>query len=195
MKILITGDSFAADWSTKYNKYPGWSSLLEKDFLVKNVAQAGVSEYKILKQVKDHYSSDYSFVIVSHTSPSRVHTRRHPVMHNDVLHNNADLLVNDIMSKNSWFNSSLKSAKGFFKYHYDEEYYNDIYWLIRKEIDDILGNTRVISICNFNEVCNNETFNFSKYRYSNPGIINHFDDVANELIYYQIKKYINNYEN
>lgn len=194
MKILITGDSFAADWSTKYNKYPGWPNLLKNDFSVTNVAQAGVSEYKILKQIKDNYSTDYDFVIVSHTSPSRVHTRRHPVLFNDSLHSNADLIINDIMSKNTWFNSSLKSAKGFFKYHYDEEYYNDIYWLIRKEIDNILSNTQVISICNFDEVYSNETFNFSRYRISNPGLINHFDDAANALIHYQIKKYIQEHE-
>lgn len=195
MKILIAGDSFAADWSAKYNKYPGWPNLLENDFSVKNVAQAGVSEYKILKQIELHYNDSYDFVIVSHTSPTRVHTRRHPVMHNDVLHTNADLLVNDIMSKRSLFNQSLNAAKGYFKFHYDEQYYTDIYWLLREKINDLLVTARVISICNFNEVYNNETFNFSKYRTSNSGLINHFDDAANALIHYQIKRYIQEYEN
>lgn len=195
MKILIAGDSFAADWSTKYNKYPGWPNLLKNDFSVKNVAQAGVSEYKILKQIELHYNDSYDFVIVSHTSPTRVHTRRHPVMHNDVLHNNADLLVNDIMSKRSWFNNALRAAQWYFKYHYDENYYNDVYWLIRDRIDNLLKNARVISICNFDEVYCNETFNFSRYRTSNPGLINHFDDAANALIHYQIRGYILNYEN
>lgn len=194
MKILIAGDSFAANWSLKYNDYPGWVELLANDFDVTNVAQAGVSEYKILKQIETHYNSSYDFIIVSHTSPTRVHTRCHPVMRNDVLHSNADLLINDIMSKRSWFNRALQAAQGYFKYHYDENYYNDIYWLIRDRINTLLKNDRVISICNFDEVWYNETFDFSRYRVSNSGLINHFDDAANALIHYQIKQYIQSYE-
>ena len=194
MKILIAGDSFATEWSAKYNGYFGWPELLNDNFEVINVAQAGISEYKILKQIELHYNESYDFVIVSHTSPTRVHTRTHPVMFNDLLHRNADLLINDTMSKLPWFNNSLRAAQGYFKYHYDEQYYNDVYWLLREKIDSILISARVISICNFNEVYNNETFNFSKYRTSNPGLANHFDDAANILIHRYLERYIREYE-
>ena len=50
-KILIAGDSFAADWTVKY-KGEGWVNTLCKDYDVTNVAQAGVSEYKIYNQFK-----------------------------------------------------------------------------------------------------------------------------------------------
>ena len=50
-KLLIAGDSFAADWTIKY-KGEGWVNTLCKDYDVTNIAQAGVSEYKIYNQLK-----------------------------------------------------------------------------------------------------------------------------------------------
>ena len=50
-KILIVGDSFAADWSIKHKECNGWVNMLCDDFFVTNIAQAGVSEYKIYKQL------------------------------------------------------------------------------------------------------------------------------------------------
>ena len=52
MKILILGDSFATDWTSKYPQGKGWPNLLAEKFDVTNLAQAGISEYKILKQIK-----------------------------------------------------------------------------------------------------------------------------------------------
>ena len=48
LRILIAGDSFAAEWPGNN----GWVKLLSQKFSVTNVAQAGVGEYKILKQLK-----------------------------------------------------------------------------------------------------------------------------------------------
>ena len=47
--ILICGDSFAADWTKKYDG-TGWVNMLTKDHTITNIAEAGVSEYKIYKQ-------------------------------------------------------------------------------------------------------------------------------------------------
>ena len=64
MNILIIGDSFA----TKYNgAYLGWAEMLEQKHTVTNLAQAGVSEYKILKQLQSITIKDFDCVIVSHT--------------------------------------------------------------------------------------------------------------------------------
>ena len=49
MKLLVAGDSFAAEWPGN----SGWVKLLAQEHPVTNVAQAGVSEYKILKQVQN----------------------------------------------------------------------------------------------------------------------------------------------
>ena len=43
MKLLVAGDSFVAEWPGD----EGWVKLLANDYDVTNVAQAGVSEYKI----------------------------------------------------------------------------------------------------------------------------------------------------
>ncbi len=43
-KLLIAGDSFAADWLSGES---GWPNLLANEYDVTNVAQAVCSEYKI----------------------------------------------------------------------------------------------------------------------------------------------------
>ena len=47
MKILVAGDSFAAEWPGD----DGWVKLLAQSHEVTNVAQAGCGEYKIFKQI------------------------------------------------------------------------------------------------------------------------------------------------
>ena len=49
-KILIIGNSFACPWHKP--KYDGWPTLLGKQFQVDNLAEAGVGEYKILRQLR-----------------------------------------------------------------------------------------------------------------------------------------------
>ena len=90
-KILIAGDSFAADWTVKHIG-GGWVNLLTKDFKVKNVAEAGVSEYKIYKQLLNQNLVDYDHIIVSHTSAYRIPIEEHPIHKDDILHNNCDLI-------------------------------------------------------------------------------------------------------
>ena len=96
-KILVVGDSFAADWTKKYPEGHGWVNLLSAEYAVTNLAQAGVGEYKILQQIKSVPDIQmFDLVLISHTSPYRIHTRKHPVHHADPLHNHADLIMEDI---------------------------------------------------------------------------------------------------
>ena len=69
-KILICGDSFAADWTIK-TKTSGWVNFLKDTDII---AQAGVGEYKILKQLQSCNLELYNHIIVSHTSSYRIHT-------------------------------------------------------------------------------------------------------------------------
>jgi hypothetical protein len=136
MKILVIGDSFAADWTVKYKGF-GWTNLLADQFDVTNLAQAGVSEYKIYKQILSIADlSVFDLIIVSHTSPYRVHTRLHPIHTGDLLHNNADLIYSDIEyhahTLRGYFNRSLRFAVGFFVHHNDEEYQETV---ITSEVD------------------------------------------------------------
>jgi hypothetical protein len=134
MNILIVGDSFSTVWP---NTQGSWVEMLSKNNSVTNLSQAGISEYKILKQLESTHIPAYDLVIVSHTSNSRVHTRQHPI-HSAGLHKNCDLIITDLVPRFSWFNPSLKAAINWFKYHYDSEYQETIYGLIRAKISKII---------------------------------------------------------
>lgn len=197
-KILIIGDSFAADWSVKYNDYPGWPTLLSHDYDITNLAQAGVSEYKILIQVESVCVKSYDLVIVSHTSPYRVHTYRHPVHSQDLLHSESDLILNDCeyhsKSVKHWFNRSLQHALGFFKYHFDEKYYETVYTLFRDKINSKLEGVPVIVINNLPNVLNFASepivLDFCSLWNTEPGVVNHFSEQGNLQIYKTIQQTI-----
>lgn len=195
LRILIIGDSFAADWSVKYNEYKGWPNLLAEQYSVVNLAQAGVSEYKIYKQLVDVNLDKFDLVIVSHTSPLRVATRRHPVHANDSLHKNADLIFTDIEYHRSkiknFFNRALQSAYRFFIDHYDPEYFEVTYQLLRDKINQILKDKTVIVISNLPGL---EKFTNEKNVLTfvpDGGVINHMTQQGNQQIYQQIVNTIN----
>jgi len=137
-RILITGDSFGCEWPG--GEGIGWPLVLSETHAVNNLAQAGVGEYKILKQLHDlsahdsYWVNNYDCVIVCHTSPSRIHTPKHPV-HKQGLHKHCDLIYSDLHDKVDWFNPGLKTAKNWFYHHYDDEYQKDLYQILREEIN------------------------------------------------------------
>lgn len=193
MKILIAGDSFAADWTVKYPLGKGWVNLLAEHHDVTNVAQAGVGEYKIYQQIQQQKNiEDYDIVIISHTSPYRVHTRKHPVHHRDSLHANADLSMSDIRyhagRPKSIFNRALWSANRFFQDHFDSEYQEEIYRLLVNAVHDQLKNVRFIQVNNF--ICpvsldstSKDFVDLSKIQIAHPGIHNHLSDAGNKLVF------------
>jgi len=189
LNILIAGDSFAAPWPNADN---GWVNLLENDYKITNVAQAGVGEYKILKQLQSVNIKNYNIIIVSHTSPSRVHTKTHP-LHKNNFHENCDLIFADLENKSSWWNASLTSAKNWFKYHYDDTYQTDIYNLIRKEINNIITKPYLslshVPIANQLKIETNH-IDFSNLWSKNRGNINHYTKEANVEIYNEVKEWI-----
>jgi len=181
MKILIIGDSFAADWTVKYPDLWGWPNLLSKKYDVTNLAQAGVSEYKIYKQLCSVNVIDYDLAIVAHTSPYRLVTRKHPIHSDDILHGNCDLIYSDIehhnlKSKNK-SNLSLQTAYWFFAYHYDEEYQETTYKLFREKIEYLLTIPTII-ITDFDDWSDI----IDRYR----GKCNHLSDAGNNIIYERI---------
>lgn len=201
--VLIMGDSFAADWSCKYKTYPGWPNLLANQYTVTNIAQAGVSEYKIYQQllsVPDLEKIDV--VIISHTSPYRIYTKLHPVHQNDVLHKNADLMLNDLCYHASKlrhiFNWSLRCGLNFFKYHCDETYLDTVYKLFREKINSGLKNKCVIVVNNFKHLEQFATedivLDFVDLCVKSPGIINHMSAEANQIVYNEIKNQIQKFQ-
>ena len=191
-KILIIGNSFACPWHKP--KYDGWPTLLGKQFQVDNLAEAGGGEYKILRQLRQKATLDafwiqtYGLVIVSHTSPSRIHTSKHPV-HKKGLHKNCDLIYNDIMDKTSIFNSRLKTAQNWFKHFYDDDYQKDIYELVRNEITRSLPITSLhldhFSISTEFATEKNK-IDFCQTWIKHRGIVNHYTEEGNRIVYQRI---------
>lgn len=182
MKVLIAGDSFAAEWPG----INGWPKLLADKFDVTNVAQAGISEYKILKQIQNAKLDEYDAIIVSHTSPSRVHTLKHPLPREE-LHKDCDLIWSDIENRSSFLNPSLKAAKGYFEHHYDDNYYQTIYSLFRKEIYTLLAKKNYLSMSHIEIakffIWEDNHLDFSNFWQANKGKENHYSEEGNKKIF------------
>ena len=200
--ILILGDSLAADWSVKYKQYKGWPNLLAEKYRVTNLAQAGVSQYKIYQQLESvkHKLDQFDIVIVNHTSPFRVPTISHPLLEFDEVHYNADLIYSDISYHankfKNFFNKSLRAAKNFFDLHYDIEFFRRTSELYVKEINEILKDKNVITL---NEVLSIEHYHYEDY-YRNDresflnkhkGKINHLSEEGNKIVYNKLLEIIN----
>lgn len=179
-RILICGDSFAADWTVKYkNRGKGWPNLLEENFLVNNLAQAGCGEYKIFKQLDSQDLSQYDFIIISHTSPYRIHTNFHPIHSGDLLHRNADFIYNDI-KEHAKKNSQVKCIVEYFEKYFDTEYANFVHTMICEKINNKLKNfPNVLHIAHFNW---KEFFSFE-----NMLVIEEFLLVENGLNHYSVE--------
>ena len=191
MKILICGDSFAADWTVKYSGQ-GWPNMIANDYNVTNLAQAGCSEYKIYKQLKSIDLNQFDKIIISHTSPYRIPIKIHPVHSNDLLHKNSDLIYSDIKD-HSQTDNKLLSIVDFFENYFDFESAIFNHTLICKEIELITSsyNTiHVISIDWNNLYLFDNMLNFEYLFKSNRGLINHYDEKGNQLIYKTIKNMV-----
>jgi len=190
-KLLICGDSFAADWSVKRNS-KGWVNMLERDFNVTNLAQAGCSEYKILKQLKSVNLDDFDKIIVSHTSPYRLYVKQHPVHSKDSLHNNSCLLYADIV-EHAKTDPSLDSLVEYFEKYFDLEHAEYIHNLLLKDIEVLTPkNTLHISHIDWKNLYQFNTFiNFKKVFNKHRGDVNHYNQLGNNIVYQKVLEELN----
>ena len=194
IKILICGDSFAVDYTVIDKNRAGWSSMLAKDFTITNCAQAGISEYKILKQLEQQNLDQYNAVIVTHTSPYRVHIKSNPMHLNSDLHKNADLIYSDVIShyNDNTSNTILKTAKNYFEHIFDDEYYQDIYYLIVEKIKTLTQNHQCLHVLPiFNQGMNVQPcLDLKKQFRFKPGLPNHYSHSDNIQIYHLVKNWV-----
>jgi len=186
MKILICGDSFAADWTVKYTG-EGWPNLLATKYNVTNLAQAGCSEYKIYQQLCLIKLEIFDVIIISHTSPFRIPVKKHPMHANDPLHKNCDLIYSDL-KEHSGLNPNVLPIIKFYEDFFNDEYALFVHNLICKEIDLMLGtlNSKIIHINNFSAISVytfKNTINFLELLSQHTGKINHFDVYGNKVIF------------
>ena len=190
MNLLIVGDSFAADWTPLYPSKIGWPNMLAEIYNVTNVAQAGCSEYKILKQLTTVDLEKFDTVLISHTMHDRVHTAQHPIHSNDVLHMHCDLILADIEYHhvNGISNQSVSAAFGYFKYHYDDIFYKDIYNLLLEKINAITSKVQTIHISHNEDI--EVDLNFKTVYKTHSGLINHYSDQGNKEVFEKIHHFI-----
>ena len=182
MKILIAGDSFAADWKIKYNGN-GWVNMLSNDYEVTNIAQAGVSEYKIYQQLINHNTTNYDKIIISHTSAYRIPVVEHPIYSKDILHSNCDLIYTDIKEYED--NPKIKPIIDFYENYFHVDNAIFVHSLIVSEIKRLYP--KAINITFFDSF-NKDMNQYENIFLNNKGVINHMNEKGNKIIYSKIKK-------
>lgn len=192
-KLLITGDSFAADWTVKYKDSIGWPNMLAKEYSVTNLAQAGCSEYKIYLQLISKKLEKYDGIIVSHTSPNRIYVKDHPVHNNDTLHKNSDLIYTDLKN-HAISNKELLPIIDFYENYFDVDYAKFVHRLICREIDIYTTKTNkpVLHITNiaWDGYEFKNMLDFSSLFKTHRGDNNHYDSHGNIVIFDTVKKWI-----
>jgi hypothetical protein len=187
--ILVAGDSFAAVWPFPCK---GWVNFLAEKYQVTNIAQPGVGEYKIYKQLESINVNSFDIVIVSHTSPSRIHTRCHP-LHTDGFHKNCDLIYTDLESRWTFPGTKIDVAKKWFEYFYDDDYQIDIYNFLREKIFNLIK-IPYISLSHISivkELSIEPThLDFSNVWKHHRGTSNHYDEIGNKFVFDKVDQYI-----
>ena len=188
MNILITGDSFSADWSKKYPGRIGWPNMLSRHFTVTNLSQAGCSEYRIYKQLASVNLNDYDYIVISHTSPYRIYTDYNPNRCNDTLHHHCDLIYSDVKEL-STINKEYYAVSDYFEKFFSLEYADYMYLLIRQDIVRLTEGSRVIHISHM-ETQVPVDIDFSTEYQSNSGLINHYNNTGNQNIFARLLQQI-----
>lgn len=195
-KLLICGDSFAADWSpiNPDALTEGWPGLMSNHYEVTNLAENGVCEYKVLQQLKSVNLKKFDALIVNHVSSNRIYVKRHPIHYNDPFRKNTDLMYADIKEHLNEY-PGLQPIVDYFENYYDMDYSNYVHNLICNEIDEYLKNYSNLKILHvvYRDDADHYQFKdylsffniFLKYR----GNINHYTPEGNQIIYNKIKEY------
>ena len=185
-KLLICGDSFAADWTVKV-KEKGWVNLLEQDYKITNLAQAGCSEYKILKQLQSVNLDKFDMVLVSHTSPFRLYVPEHPVHHKDKLHKNSCLLYSDVL-EHLPDHPELKPVVEYFDKYFDIQYAEYMHNLLLRDIEELCPiKTLHISHIDWKNLHEFEIFaNFKEVFAKHRGSVNHYTEEGNQIVYQSV---------
>jgi hypothetical protein len=180
-KILIIGDSFAANFD---NSLLGWPFLLKNNHNVTNLAQAGCGQYKILQQLRNTDPTQFSNIIISHTSSTRFHIEKNP-FHTTGTHIHSDLIYEDVLNKDP---SDVRDHILFlFEHVIDIDYQNFIYQAICREIAQLIQQVPTIHLNFFSknsilkqQFSVNECYQIWR---KNTGTINHMSEKGNQIIY------------
>lgn len=189
-KILICGDSFAADQTPQMCDHPGWPNLLAQKYRVANVAQAGCSEYKILKQLQNHAHDQIDLLIVVHTSPFRIPVEKHPLYDETSRHRHSDFIYSDTKSSSD---PRVSCVSEYFEKYFWREHALFVHKCTLQEQQKIIGNQPCLHIafCQWDHLVAFENFLELSYVFKkHRGTVNHLSKVGNECVFKEISEYL-----
>jgi hypothetical protein len=184
-KILICGDSFSSLHDDEF----AWTNLIKQDFFVTNLSQRGCSEYKIYKQILSQNIHTYDYVIISHTSPYRLHTLENPIHINNPLYKDSCFIYSDV-KKHATKNTNISPLVNFFEKYFDLDYAEYIHNLILKDIEKLCPvNTLHISHLEWKNLHRfSNHLDFNNVFLSHRGQTNHYDIKGNKIVYETIRE-------
>jgi hypothetical protein len=160
--------------------------MLENDYDVTNIAEAGVSEYKIYQQLTSINPNEYDHIIVSHTSAYRIPIDEHPIHKDDILHNKCDIIFSD--TEKHIDHPIMKTAYDFYSQIFYADYFIFVNDLIFNKIFDIIPNATHITF--FDSFYDGRVLKFENLFLKNKGLMNHLNKKGNDLIYKKVKNYL-----
>ena len=185
-KIGIFGDSFGHQKSDQ--PFDSWVDLLGRHFQITNHCECGIGEYKILKQLKKSNLNNFDFLIITHTSATRTFVPYNPLHSESAYHKNCDIIYADIAGRTDDFSLACQQ---YFKHIFDLDYAVAIHNMICQEIDELTSNKKVLHITHFDYTGLYEfidLINFYNLWINNQGIVNHYNQLGNQLVYQHILK-------
>lgn len=186
--LAIFGDSFGVD--TANNPYPSWINLLCTHYKITNYCQSGVSEYKILQQLKSADLKQFDTILITHTSPTRVYVKYNPLHQDTLYHKNCDIILSDIDAASGEFSEACKL---YFKHIFDTDYALDVHNMICREIDELTKNHKVIHITHFDYTGLYQFLNLTNFYdlfIKHRGTVNHYNAVGNRTVYEKLLPHI-----
>lgn len=185
-KILIAGDSFS---SAELANGFGWPCLLAKKHQVTNISAPGIGEYKILQRLQSQDLTSYDHVIVSHTSPNRVHCESNPLYPPNHVYAGSDLIFADVENK-SKTDPAAEFVYEYFVRIFDPDYYLFVHRACCEKIDQLLTTKKTIHLTHFDWTGFYEfdpMLNFYELWKENQGTYNHYTKLANQIIFQSLE--------
>jgi hypothetical protein len=187
MKILIAGDSFS---SSALSDSFGWPKLLSDMHEVVNVSRPGIGQYKIMCALESQPLDQFDAVIVSHTSPNRVHCAENLLYPPHHVYRNSDLIFADAEHKRNQ-SADADLAYNYFVKIFDANYYEFIHRSCCEKIDQMTRDCRVVHMTHFewdNLYQFDNMLNFYQLWNDHKGTYNHYTADANRRILQTITK-------
>ena len=186
MNIGIFGDSFGVQKDDE--KFSSWVTLLGEHSGIINHCECGIGEYKILEQLRNSNLDEFTHIIVTHTSATRIYVKDNPTHAASKYHTNCDIIYADIENRTDEFSIACQL---YFKYIFDIDYAISVHNMICEQINTLLAGRTVIHITHFDYtgLYNfNNMINFYELFLKNKGNVNHYNQLGNIEVYQTVKR-------